>query len=81
MFSFLPKLTLKSGVVDYKIKGYTTHIQAANLDEDIVRIVVLTKDNSGVKISLRPALMQESYPSIWIEIQHKRFKSNLTHIT
>ena len=70
---FLTETDIKKHFVnDLKIKGYTTHIQAASQDEDVVRIVALTKDNCGVKVSLKSALMQESYPSIWIEIQDKR---------
>ena len=59
----------KQNVIDYKIKGYTTHIQSVAQDGDLVRVIALTKDNIGARFELKQELMQESYPSIWIEVQ------------
>ena len=67
----------KQNVIDYKIKGYSTHIQSVTHDEDLVRVIALTKDNIGIRFELKPDLMQESYPSIWIEIQDKHRSKSL----
>ena len=67
----------KQNVVDYKIKGYSTHLQLVAEDGDLVRLIALTKDNSVSKFELKSDLMQESFPSIWIETQDKHGSKSL----
>ena len=63
-----------SSACSYNIKGFTTHVQLCEKDDDIVRIIALTKDNCGVDFNLRNDLMSKAFPSIWIEVLDK-FKS------
>ena len=55
--------TKRQNAADYKIKGYTTHIQAVAKDEDLVRILALTRDSCGTSFELKENLMQEGYAS------------------
>ena len=55
----------------YKIQGYSTHIQLCENDEDLVRIIALTKENCGVDFNLRQDLMSRAFPSVWIEVIDK----------
>ena len=64
-------------MADFKILGFSTYFQKVAEDEDIIRIVALTRDDCGLKISQMTTLMQERYPSIWIEIQDKRGSRSL----
>jgi len=63
----------KENVQSYKIKGFDTKLQACKNDGDMVRIIVLIKENVGVEVNLRDDLMSETFPSIWIEMldRHK----------
>ena len=66
-FEILKKYNASS----YNIKGYTSHIQTCENDEDLVRIIALTKENCGVDFNLRKDLMSKSFPSVWIEVLDK----------
>ena len=75
---FLTETDIKrQNATGYKIKGYTTHIQAGENDCDMVRIIALTKENSGVEVELREDLMSDSFPSIWFEIKDKNRSKSL----
>ena len=69
--------TKKINAQDYKISGYTTHVQSVEGDEDMVRVMALTKDNCGVDFELRTHLMSALFPSIWIEIKEKNGSKTL----
>ena len=66
--------TKKQNATGYKIKGFNTFVQLKKSDEDMVRIIALVKEEVGLNLKLREDLMDETFPSVWLEAQDK-FKS------
>jgi hypothetical protein len=64
-------------VFDYKIKGFTTTLQAVKNNDDLVRVIAITRDGNGLKIETRQDLMLGTFPSIWFEIQDKNGSKSL----
>ena len=69
--------TKRINVINYRIKGYNTYVQASVEDNEMIRIIVLTKESCGVRVLLREDLMSSSFPSIWLEIQDNQKSKSL----
>ena len=67
--------TKRSDAEKFVIKGFNTVIQRVSEEEDIVRIIALIRENTGLEIKTRSDLMSDSFPSVWLELQDEN-KSN-----
>ena len=61
----------------YKIEGYKTILPLKSISNNLTRILCLVKENLVNAITVRADLMNEEFPSIWIEYKQERKKSTL----
>ena len=61
--------TGKINASNYKMSGYKTFTQSCESEDDTVRVIAIVKENCGAKIQLRPDLMSNTFPSIWLEVE------------
>ena len=66
--------TGKVNASNFKLQGYETFTQSCENEDDTVRAIAIVKENCGAKIQLRPDLMSNMFPSIWLEVED-RYKS------
>ena len=64
---------------DYKLANFNTLFHKKLNPNDKTRIICLTKidGNSNQTFKLRPDLMSDKFPSIWIEVENKSEKNVL----
>ena len=53
----------------YVIQGYKTILPLKSPDCNLVRIICLVKEDILPSIKIRPDLMSNDFPSIWLEYQ------------
>ena len=76
---FLTETDTKNTVNEdsYTIEGYKTILPLKSISNNLTRILCLVKENLVNAITVRADLMNEEFPSIWIEYKQERKKSTL----
>jgi exonuclease III len=69
--------TKRSDAEKFVIKGFNTVMQRVSEEEDIVRVIALIRENTGLEIKTRSDLMSDSFPSVWLEIKEENKSSTL----
>ena len=69
--------TKRSDAEKFVIKGFNTVVQRVSEEEDIVRVIALIRENTGLEIKTRSDLMSDSFPSVWLEIKEENKSSTL----
>ena len=69
--------TRKANASIFKLPGYETFTQSCEGEDDIVRVIAIVNENCGAKIQLRPDLMSNTFPSVWLEVEDRHKSKSL----